>query len=90
MGLSYFWFIAAAVIGAMDLYFGNFFLLVISAAAFTTALFSFFFFLLPQFRLFTSRHLHRHFSFSDQLFDAFAASLERSRLLFRNSPPAHW
>lgn len=42
MGLSYFWFIAAAVIGAMDLYFGNFFLLVISAAAFTTALFSFF------------------------------------------------
>lgn len=39
MGLSYFWFIAAAVIGAMDLYFGNFFLLVISAAAFTTALF---------------------------------------------------
>ena len=86
MGLSYFWFIAAAVIGAMDLYFGNFFLLVISAAAFTTALF----FLLPQFRLFTSRHLHRHFSFSDQLFDAFAASLERSRLLFRNSPPAHW
>ena len=81
MGLSYFWFIAAAVIGAMDLYFGNFFLLVISAAAFTTALFSFFL---------TSRHLHRHFSFSDQLFDAFAASLERSRLLFRNSPPAHW
>ena len=80
MGLSYFWFIAAAVIGAMDLYFGNFFLLVISAAAFTTALFSFF----------LSRHLHRHFSFSDQLFDAFAASLERSRLLFRNSPPAHW
>ena len=42
MGLSYFWFIAAAVIGAMDLYFGNAFLLVISAAAFTTALFSFF------------------------------------------------
>ena len=42
MGLSYFWFIAAAVVGAMDLYFGNFFLLVISAAAFTTALFSFF------------------------------------------------
>ena len=42
MGLSYFWFIAAAVIGAMDLYFGNFFLLVISAVAFTTALFSFF------------------------------------------------
>ena len=36
MGLSYFWFIAAAVIGAMDLYFGNFFLLVISAAAFTS------------------------------------------------------
>ena len=29
MGLSYFWFIAAAVIGAMDLYFGIFFLLVL-------------------------------------------------------------
>lgn len=42
MGLSYFWFIAAAVIGAMDLYFGNLFLLVISGAAFLTALLSFF------------------------------------------------
>ena len=86
MGLSYFWFIAAAVIGAMDLYFGNAFLLVISVCRFYDSPF----FLLPQFRLFTSRHLHRHFSFSDQLSDAFAASLERSRLLFRNSPPAHW
>lgn len=42
MGLSYFWFIAAAVIGAMDLYFGNLFLLVVSGGAFLTALFSFF------------------------------------------------
>ena len=86
MGLSYFWFIAAAVIGAMDLYFGNFF----PIGDFSCRLYDSPFFLLPQFRLFTSRHLHRHFSFSDQLFDAFAASLERSRLLFRNSPPAHW
>lgn len=30
MGLSYFWFVAAAIIGAMDLYFGNILLLVIS------------------------------------------------------------
>ena len=86
MGLSYFWFIAAAVIGAMDLYFGNFFLLVISAAAFTTALFSFFLSsVYLQVAIFTVISL-----FSDQLFDAFTASLERSRLLFRNSPPAHW
>lgn len=42
MGLSYFWFIAAAIIGAMDLYFGNILLLVISGAAFTTAILSFF------------------------------------------------
>lgn len=36
MGLSYFWFVAAAVIGAMDLYFGNLFLLLLSVASFTT------------------------------------------------------
>lgn len=42
MGLSYFWFITAAIIGAMDLYFGNLLLLVLSVAAFFTALLSFF------------------------------------------------
>lgn len=42
MGLSYFWFVAAAIIGAMDLYFGNILLLVISGAAFITAILSFF------------------------------------------------
>jgi len=39
MGLSYFWFVAAAIIGAMDLYFGNILLLVISGAAFITVYF---------------------------------------------------
>lgn len=43
MGLSYFWFISAAILGAMDLYFGNALLLVISGAAFVTAILSFFF-----------------------------------------------
>ncbi len=42
MGLSYFWFVAAAIIAAMDLYFGNILLLVISGAAFITAILSFF------------------------------------------------
>ena len=42
MGLSYFWFVASAIIGAMDLYFGNILLLVISGAAFITAILSFF------------------------------------------------
>ena len=36
VGLSYFWFLAAAVIGAMDLYFGNLFLLLLSSACFFT------------------------------------------------------
>ena len=80
MGLSYFWFIAAAVIGAMDLYFGNFFLLVISAAAFTTALFSFFLSsVYLQVAIFTVISL-----LVISYFDAFAASLEKNvDLLFR-------
>lgn len=42
MSLSYFWFVAAAIIGAMDLYVENLLLLVVSGAAFITAVLSFF------------------------------------------------
>lgn len=43
MGLAYFWFVAAAIIGALNLYFGNILLLIVSAACFLTGIFSFFF-----------------------------------------------
>ncbi len=42
MGLSYFWFIAAASIGAMDLYFGNLLLLLVSSACFFTGILALF------------------------------------------------